>query len=120
MSHHPANRDNLARITAIIPWNPEELNNRVQVGDWISKPNPSMRTSPDWIYYVLKSYRGTAKVIEFKKITPSGIIKAKTHVAITLPTKGYMPVRILSQDKHGSTLKVARDTPTQGKNSPTY
>jgi hypothetical protein len=56
MSHHPANRDSLARITASIPWNPEELNNRVQAGDWISKPDPSMRTSPDWIYYVLESY----------------------------------------------------------------
>jgi hypothetical protein len=33
MSHHPANRDSLARITASIPWNPEELNNRVQAGD---------------------------------------------------------------------------------------
>jgi hypothetical protein len=114
MSHHPANRDNLARITANIPWNPEELNNRVQAGDWISKPDPSMRNSPDWIYYVLESYRGTAKVIEFKKITSSGIIKATTHAAITLSTKGYRPVRILSQDKHGSTLKVARDAPTLG------
>jgi hypothetical protein len=120
MSHHPANRDNLARITASIPWNPEELNNRVQAGDWISKPDPSMRTSPDWIYYVLESYRGTAKVIEFKKITSSGIIKATTHAAITLSTKGYRPVRILSQDKHGSTLKVARDAPTLGKNPLTY
>jgi hypothetical protein len=120
MSHHPANRDNLARITASIPWNPEELNNRVPAGDWISKPDPNMSTSPDWIYYVLEPHRGTTKVIEFKKITSSGIIKATTHAAITLSTKGYRPVRILSQDKHGSTLKVARDAPILGKNPLTF
>jgi len=120
MSHHPTNKDSLARITASIPWNPEELNNRVQAGDWISKPDPNMLTSPDWIYYVLESHRGTAKVIEFKKITPNGIIKATTHAAITLPTKGYRPVRILSQDKHSSTLKVARDAPIPSKSPLTF
>jgi len=120
MNHHPTNRDSLARITASIPWNLEELNNRVQAGDWISKPDPNMRTSPDWIYYVLESHRGTAKVIEFKKITPNGIIKATTHAAITLPTKGYRPVRIFSQDTHGSTLKVAKNVPIPGKSPLTF
>jgi hypothetical protein len=120
MSHHPANRDNLAGIIASIPWNPEELNNRVQTGDWISMPDPNMRTSPDWIYYVLKVHRGTAKVLEFKKISPSGIIKATTNTAITLATKGYKPVRIFSQEKHGSTLKVARNAPIAGKSPLTF
>jgi hypothetical protein len=115
MGHHPSNRSSLVRITANIPWRPDELNNRIQAGDWISKPDPSLCTSPDWIYYVLEPHRGTAKAIEFKKITSSGLIQATTHMVITLSTKGYRPVRILSQDKHGSTLKVARDTPTPGK-----
>ncbi len=79
-----------------------------------------MSTSPDWIYYVLEPHQGTAKVIEFKKITSSGIIKATMHATITLSTKGYRPVRILSQDKHGSTLKVARDAPILGKNPLTF
>jgi predicted metal-dependent HD superfamily phosphohydrolase len=79
-----------------------------------------MSTSPDWIYYVLEPHRSTAKVIEFKKITSSGIIKATTHAAITLSTKGYRPVRILSQDKHDSTLKVARDAPILSKNPLTF
>jgi hypothetical protein len=117
MSHHPSNRGSLVRIAASIPWRPYELNNRIQAGDWISKPDPNLCASPDWIYYVLEPHRGTAKVIEFKKITPSGLIQATTHTAITLSTKGYRPVRILSQDKHDSTLKVARDTPTPS-NSP--
>ncbi len=120
MNYHPANRDSLARITTSIPWKPEELNYRVQTGDWVSKPDPSMRTSPEWIYYVLEAHRGIAKVIEFRKITPSGIIKATTNTAITLVTKGYRPVRIFFQEKHRSTLKVARDAPTSGKNSSTY
>jgi hypothetical protein len=120
MGHHPSNRSSLVRITTSIPWRPDELNNRIQAGDWISKPDPSLCTSPDWIYYVLEPHRGTAKAIEFKKITPSGLIQATTHTTITFSTKGYRLVRILSQDKHGSTLKVARDAPTPGKNPLIY
>jgi hypothetical protein len=115
MGHHPSNRSSLVRITTSIPWRPNELNNRIQIGDWINKPDPSLCTSPDWIYYMLEPHRSTAKAIEFKKITPSGLIQATTHTVIMLSTKGYQPVRILSQDQHGSTLKVARDAPTPGK-----
>jgi len=120
MGHYPSNKSSLVRITANIPWRPDELNNRIQAGDWISKPDPSLCTSLDWIYYVFEPHRGTAKAIEFKKITPSGLIQATTHTAITLSTKGYRPVRILSQDKHSSTLKVARDAPTLGKSPLIY
>jgi hypothetical protein len=89
MGHHPSNKSSLVRITINIPWCLDEVNNRIQAGDWISKPDPSLCTSPDWIYYVLEPHRGTTKVIEFKKITPSGLIQATTHTAITLSTKGY-------------------------------
>ncbi len=47
MSHHPSNRDSLLRITASIPWRPDELNNQIQVGDWINKPDPNLCTSPN-------------------------------------------------------------------------
>jgi hypothetical protein len=47
MGHHPSNRSSLVRITTSIPWCPYELNNRIQVGDWISKLNPNLCTSPD-------------------------------------------------------------------------
>jgi hypothetical protein len=43
-----------------------------------------------------------------------------THTTITLSTKGYQPIRILFQDKHGSTLKVARDAPTPRKSQLIY
>jgi hypothetical protein len=79
-----------------------------------------MRTSPVWIYFVLQPHRDTTEAIEFKKITPSGLIRATSHTAITFITKGYRPVRILSQDKHDSTLKVARDAPIPGKSTLTY
>jgi hypothetical protein len=120
MSHHPTNRSSLVRITASIPWRPNEFINRIQAGDWISKPDLSSCTSPDWIYYVLEPHRGTTKAIEFKKITPSGLIQATSHTAITLSTKGYRPVKILSQDKHGSTLKVVRDALTPDKSPQIY
>jgi hypothetical protein len=120
MSHHVSNRSNLERITANIPWHPYELINRIQAGDWIGKPDPSSSTFPDWVYYVLKPLQDIARAIEFKRITPNGFIQATTHSVFTLATKGYRPVRILSQEKHGSTLKVARDASTPGKNLLTY
>jgi len=42
MGYYPSNRSNLVRITTSIPWRPNKLNNQIQVGDWISKPNPSL------------------------------------------------------------------------------
>ncbi len=115
MRHHPANRSGLARFTASIPWQPEDLNSIIQTGDWISKPNPNMSTAPSWIYHVLEPHGNTAVVIEFKRATQSGIIRATTNKEITISTKGYHQVRVLSQDKHGATLKVARDAPIPGK-----
>jgi hypothetical protein len=112
MRHHPANRSGLARFTASIPWQPEDLNSIIQTGDWISKPDPNMSTAPSWIYHVLEPHRNTAIVIEFKRATQSGIIRATTNKEITILTKGYHQVRVLSQDKHGATLKVARCTDT--------
>ncbi len=115
MRHHPANRSGLARFTASIPWQPEDLNSIIQTGDWISKPDPNMSTAPSWIYHVLEPHRNTAVMIEFKRATQSGIIRATTNKEITISTKGYHQVRVLSQDKHGATLKVARDAPIPGK-----
>ncbi len=69
MRHHPANRSGLARFTASIPWQPEDLNSIIQTGDWISKPDPNMSTAPSWIYHVLEPHRNTAVMIEFKRAT---------------------------------------------------
>ncbi len=86
MSHHPSNIGSLVRITASIPWSRNELNNRIQARDWISKPDPSLCTSPNWIYYVLEPHRGIAKAIEFKKITLSGLIHGDYTLNERLPT----------------------------------
>jgi hypothetical protein len=69
---------------------------------------------------VLELIRDKASAIEFKKITPNGHIQTTTQQALTLSTKNYRPIRILSQEKPGSTLRVARDPPTLGKKLQTY
>jgi hypothetical protein len=120
MIHHASNRSCLEGITVSIPWHPDKITNLIQVGDWISMPNPNPHTPPDWVYYVLELSRDIARAIEFKKIMPNGRIQATTHQALTLSTKGYHPIRILSKEKSEATLKVARDTPIPDKNPLTY
>jgi len=59
-------------------------------------------------------------VIEFKKTTLDGRIKATAQQAITISTGNYRTVRVLSQEKPGATLKVARDPPAPSKKPPLY
>jgi hypothetical protein len=40
--------------------------------------------------------------------------------ALTISTVNYRPIRVLSQEKPGATLKVTRDPPTPGKKAPLY
>jgi hypothetical protein len=68
------------------------------------------------MYIVLKYTRDKANVIEFKKITPNDRIQATTRQALT----NYRPVKVLSQDKPGIILKVAKDPSALGKKPPLY
>jgi hypothetical protein len=70
------------------------------------------------VYLVLEYTRDKANMIEFKKITPNDRIQATTHQALTISTANYRPVRVFSQDKPGTILKVARDMPAPGKKHP--
>jgi hypothetical protein len=118
MSHHTSNRRCRNIITASIPWRPDEYNSHIQVSDWISSPTPGMGNPLDWVYLVLEHTRDKASVIEFKKITINDRIQAMTQQALMISTANYRTVRILSQQKPGATLKVAKDPPAPGKKPP--
>jgi len=110
MSYHTAN----------IPWHPNVSTSCAQAGDWISSPAPSTGAPLDWVYHVLQSTPGKARVIKFKKTSTSGHIQATSHQAFTLSTHNYHPVRVLSQERPGTTLKVVREPPASGKKPSLY
>jgi hypothetical protein len=72
------------------------------------------------VYLVLELTRDKVSVLEFKKSTLNSRIQVTTHQALTISTVDYRTIRVLSQEKPGATLKVARDLPTPSKNPPLY
>jgi hypothetical protein len=106
-------------IIASIPWRPDEHDSHIQVGDWIASPTPDTCNSLDWDN-VLVHTCGKAKVLEFQKLTLDGRIQATFQQVHTISTANYCMVRVLHQEKHGATLKVARDPPAPGKKTFLY
>jgi hypothetical protein len=115
MSHHPSNRLSRETITSSIPWRPDEHECLIRVGDWITNPTPKAGGPLDWVYLVLEPADRTASVLEFQKITPGCRIQATTNQTIKISTLKHRLIRVVSQEKPGATLKVAREPPAQGK-----
>jgi hypothetical protein len=46
---------------------------------------------------------------------PTGLIRATNSQVITLSPKGYHPIRVLSQERYGAPLRVARELPSLTK-----
>ncbi|CAK9878017.1 unnamed protein product [Sphagnum jensenii] len=115
MNYHASNKRCKDAIIGNIPWRPDECTGHIRAGDWISSRAPNPGTPLDWIYFVLESDQSKANVIEFQKNTPSGRIQALTHQVPTLSTANYRPIRVLSQERSESTLKVTKDPPAPGK-----
>jgi hypothetical protein len=67
---------------------------------------------------VLEHTRDKASVIKLKKITLNNRIQATTQQTLMISTANYRTVRVLSQEKPGATLKVARDLPALGTKPP--
>jgi hypothetical protein len=74
----------------------------------------------NWVYYVFESSPGRAKVLEFQRISSSGFIQATSHQTHTLLNNNYFLVRVLSQEGHKTTLKVAKDPPSLSKKHSLY
>jgi hypothetical protein len=74
----------------------------------------------DWVYLVLEPNGEIATVFEFQKISYGGRIQVTTNQAIKISTFNHRPVKVLSQERPGATLKVAREPPIPGKAPPLY
>ncbi len=62
----------------------------------------------------------TASAKELKKISSAGRIQATSPHDVTISFEGYKPVRVLTQEGYGATLKLAKDVPPPGKKPPIY
>jgi hypothetical protein len=120
LSYHASNKRCRNIITNSILWRPDEYESPIREGDWISEPSPDPDTTLDRVYLVLKCVPDTVKAIEFRKITPSGRLQVMAHQHFTISTTNYRPVKVLSQENSGSTLKVARDPSVPRKKPPLY
>jgi len=115
VSFHPSDRRNRNLIIASIPWDPATFNNVPSAGEWISKKEAGQTGSPEWVYQVVGTTQSTTNVSEFKRISHTGRIQATNSHTITIPLEGYEPVRVLAQDNHCTTFRLAKDLPLPGK-----
>jgi len=115
VSFHPSNRRNRDLIIASIPWDPATSNNVPLAGEWISKREVGQTGPPEWIYQVMGTTQSTANVSEFRRISHTGRNQATGSHTITIPLEGYELVKVLAQDNHRTTLRLAKDLPLPGK-----
>jgi len=120
VSFHPVNKLNRNLIIANIPWDPATASNKPVVGDWVSTKEADRITLPEWVYQITDITHTTASAKEFKKSSNAGRIQATSSHNITIPLEGYTPVRVLVQDGHGATLRLAKDVPSPSKKPPIY
>jgi hypothetical protein len=115
VSFHPSNRRNRDLIIANIPWDPATSNNVPSAREWINKKEVGQTGSPEWVYQVVGTTQSTANVSEFRRISHMGRIQATGSHTITIPLEGYELVRVLAQDNHCTTFRLAKDLPLLGK-----
>jgi hypothetical protein len=108
MTYHTTNKNNREIIMGSIPWNPTTYINRFQAGDWISKRVYENNTNLAWVYHVTRVTPNTMQVVEFQKVPPTGLIRAANSQVITFSPEGYHPIKVLSQERHGTSFRVAK------------
>jgi hypothetical protein len=90
-------------------------NNVPSAREWISKKEAGQTGPPEWVYQVVGTTQNTANVSEFRRISHTGRIQATDSHTITIPLEGYEPIRVLVQDNHRTTFRLAKDLPLPGK-----
>jgi hypothetical protein len=116
VSLQTTNRVNKKLIIDSIPWNLATANEKPMVGDWISKNEPDQTAPPDWIYQITNTNHDIASAKEYKKSSSTGRIQATSSHDVIIPLERYKPVKVLEQERHGATLRLAKGFPPQGKN----
>jgi len=111
MSFHPINRLNRNLIIDSIPWDPATASNKSVVGDWVNKKESDRSTPPEWVYQITDTTHATASAKEFKRSSSAGRIQATSLHDVIIPLEGYKLVRVLIQEDHSATFRLAKDVP---------
>jgi len=79
MHFHASNRASKDIILESIPRRPDSFSSRAQLGDWISSIAPRSGALLEWVYYVLESLPDKVLVLEFRRVSTSGQLRATSH-----------------------------------------
>jgi len=109
MSSHASNKLNRDLIVASIPWNSATSSNKPLIGDWVNKKEADQTAPLEWVYQIIDTNLTTASTKEFRKSSSAGRVQATSSHCTTIPFEGYELVRVLAQDGHGTTLRLAKD-----------
>jgi hypothetical protein len=120
VSFQSTNRLNRNLIIDSIPWDPATANKKPVVGDWVSKKEYDWTDPPEWVYHITDTNHTTASAKELKKFSSAGGIQATSSHDVIIPLEGYKPVRVLEQEGHGATFRLAKDFPPPGTKPPIY
>jgi hypothetical protein len=72
------------------------------------------------VYQITETNLTSASAKEFRRSSDTGRIQATSAHDTTIPLEGYEPIRVLAQDGHETTLKLAKDLLQPGKKPPIY
>jgi hypothetical protein len=120
MGSHPTNSSNRDLIISSIPWDPATARKNPEVGEWVGKREPDRTAPPTWVYQITETNHVTANAKEYKRTSSAGRIQATSPHDVTISLEGYRPVKVLTQEGYGATLKIAKDIPPPGKKPPIY
>ncbi len=120
MHFHASNRASKDIILESIPRWPDSFSSLAQPDDWISNIAPRSGALLEWVYYMLESLPDKVLVLEFRKVSTSGQLRATSHQKHSLLLDNHTSVRVLSQERHGATLKIARNPPSASQRNTTY
>jgi len=112
MHFHASNRASKDIILESIPRRLDSFSSWAQPGDWVSNSAPRLGELLEWVYYVMDSLPDKVLALEFRRTFASGQFRATNYQIHSLLHHNLSSVRILSQERHGASLKVARDPPS--------
>jgi len=96
MHFHASNRASKDIILESIPRQPDSFSSHAQPGDWISSIAPRSGALLEWVYYVLESFPDKVLVLEFRRVSTSGQLRAMSHQKHSLLLDNHTSVRVLS------------------------
>jgi hypothetical protein len=120
MHFHASNKASKDIILKSIPRRHDSFNSWAQPGDWVN--NSTLRSGEllEWVYYVMDSLLDKVLALEFRKTSGKGQLWATSYQIHSLLHHNLSSVRVLSQKRHGASLKVARDPPSVNQNNTTF